>query len=388
MVSSGGHRFFAIFVKASSNVSESYGQAAAADWKNEVMQLSPIMIDPVLRTMFTVVEVSDLALLDRMVRLNPSGILPPGANPGQVWKYKLQDRALLRERLEGPAFSAVTRSVGSVLVSWVGSRFGTENSVDGEKGDLFCFLTAQQGHLTMVQNGEAATSTGSSSIVYRVGPGTLAQMSDNNARSNVFLKVAEVEEALERTLDERLSRPLEFRLSFDWSSGLAASLKRQLDFVTHEFQLADGVTSNPVAMASMTDHLLSLVLRGVPNNYSDRIDRRLAGAVPAYVRRAEDFMRAHCAEPIRMAQVAEAAGCSVRTLSVSFRNFRGRTPLGALQSIRLERAREEITGAGTGASVATIARRFGFTNAGRFTVAFRRRFAETPSEAMRRTLRS
>ena len=99
-------------------------------------------------------------------------------------------------------------------------------------------------------------------------------------------------------------------------------------------------------------------------------------------------MRAHCAEPIRMAQVAEAAGCSVRTLSVSFRNFRGRTPLGALQSIRLERAREEITGAGTGASVATIARRFGFTNAGRFTVAFRRRFAETPSEAMRRTMRS
>lgn len=347
--------------------------------------MSPLVIDPTVRAMFNVLEVSDLAELGRTLRVTPLRTIP---RSDQVWKYQLRDRALMRDRFEGPVFRAADRQVGTILASYVESRFATENSIDGEKGELFGFITALQGQITMRQNGKAATTTASSGIVWRVSPGALSQISDNNARSNIFLRVAEVEEALERTLDERLRTPLEFRLGLDWTTGLTASLKRQLDCVMHEFKLADGVTSNPVAMASMTDHLLSLVLRGCPHNYSDRIDRGLTGAVPAYIRRAEDFMRAHCAEPIRMAQVAEAAGCSVGTLGVSFRNFRGRTTLDVLHAIRLERVHQEITGPGTGASVATIARHYGFTNAGRFAVAFRRRFAETPSEAARRATRS
>jgi AraC-like DNA-binding protein len=345
------------------------------------------VIDPAARNLFNITAVADLRALDNTLRVTQSS-LPRGATPRNVWKYRLQDRTLLREQCERPVFSIAARHVGSILTTYVESRFATENSVDGDKGDLLCFVTPLHGKITMVQNGDATTATASSSLVWRVGPGTVIQMSDNNARSNVFLKMVEIEEALERTLDEHLTRPLEFGLAPDWNRGLAASLKRQLNFVMEEFQQADGVTSNAVAMASMTDHLLSLVLRGAPHNYSDRIDRGLAGAVPAYIRRAEDFMRAHCAEPIRMAQVAEAAGCSVGTLGVSFRNFRARTTLGALHAIRLERAYEEITRAETGASVATIARRYGFTNVGRFTVAFRRRFAKTPSEVARRTSRS
>ena len=352
------------------------------------MPVDALVIDPAVRTMFTVLETSDPGALDGTSRLPLSRVLVRVADPSRVWRYQLQDRALWRQRFKGPVFSVATRSAGSILASYVGNRFAAEISVDGEEGELLCFITALHGKTTLVQNGDATTATASSGLVWRPGPGIRGQTSDNNARSNVLIKVAEVEEALERTLDEHLRRPLEFRPNLDWSSGLAASLKRQLDFVMQEFQLADGVTSNPVAMASMTDHLLSLVLCGAAHNYSDRMDRRLDGAVPAYVRRAEDFMRAHCAEPIRMAQVAEAAGCSVGTLGVSFRNFRGRTTLGALHAIWLERAHEEITGAGTGASVATIGRRHGFTNAGRFTVAFRRRFGETPSEAMRHPSRS
>ena len=60
------------------------------------------------------------------------------------------------------------------------------------------------------------------------------------------------------------SQAAQIRPNLDWSSGLAASLKFQLDFVMHESQGSDGMASNPVALASMTDLLISLALRGAP----------------------------------------------------------------------------------------------------------------------------
>ena len=292
------------------------------------MLMDALAIAPAMRATFTVVHVSDPGALDGTIR-----VIERTAAPSRFYKYQLQDRALWPMQFESPIFSIATRNAGSILATYVGNKFTTDISIDGEDGDLFCFTAPLQGKTTLVDNGDSTTATGSCGLAFRPGPGTRLQISDNNARTNVFLNVAEVEDALERTLDEHLRRPLKFRPNLDWSSGLAASLKFQLDFVMHESQRSDGMASNPVALASMTDLLISLALRGAPHNYSDRLDRSSAGAVPAYIRRAEDFMRANCAEPIRMVHVAAAAGCSVGTLGVVFQHFRGKTPLGALHAI-------------------------------------------------------
>jgi AraC-like DNA-binding protein len=213
-------------------------------------------------------------------------------------------------------------------------------------------------------------------------------MGDDCLRSNVFLKVEDVVAMLEHLLDARLRTPLEFRSEVDWTRGLAASLKRHFDIVLEDFARPDGIADNPVALAAMTDLLARLVLVAVPHTHTGLIEAGRSGAVPAYLRRAEDFMRARCADPIRMIEVAAAAGCSLRTLDSVFRQFRGTTPLGALHGIRLEQVHRELSLAGTDAPLAAIARRHGFTNASRFTMAFRRRFGETPAEVLRRARRS
>jgi AraC-like DNA-binding protein len=100
---------------------------------------------------------------------------------------------------------------------------------------------------------------------------------------------------------------------------------------------------------------MSLVLRGIPHNYLERPESGRFRAVPAYVRRAQDFIRANAAVPIRMEQVAAAAGCSIRTLDAVFRRFRDATPLSALHAIRLEQARAERSRSAKRASVAEIA---------------------------------
>jgi AraC-like DNA-binding protein len=136
---------------------------------------------------------------------------------------------------------------------------------------------------------------------------------------------------------------------------------------------------------------VALALRAAPHNYTDQLERGPAAAVPHYVRRAEEFMQAHCADPLRIADVAAAAGCSVRTLGDVFRRFRGRTPLAALHAIRLEQVHATLSLRATrddGAAVGAIARRYGFANPSRFVAAFRRRFGEAPLDVLRRTSRS
>lgn len=340
-------------------------------------------IDPSRLAKFTVVQATDPAELDGFSRVSDRF-----AAPSRMYKYRLQDRALWRMRLAQPIFGLATRSAGSVLASLGASRFATEVAVEGDADDYFGFTTMLSGQVSLIHSGQQTTGSQGQGLAYRSRAGTQLLIGDASLRTNVFLKVAEVEGALEHVLDERLRRPLDFSPLVDWGVGLAASLKAQLDFLIHEFQRPDGIADNPVALASMTDLLTTLVLRAVPHNYADRLTTGPAGAVPAYVRRAEDFMRANCAEPIRMAQVAAAAGCSVRTLQAVFRQFRDKTALGALHEIRLEEVRRALSLGVPEAAVATVARRYGFTNASRFATAFRRRFGEAPSNVLRRALRS
>jgi AraC-like DNA-binding protein len=343
------------------------------------MAMAAPTIDPALLAMFDVVRAKDPGDLSGNFRVPERA-----AQSSRTYTYQLQDRALWHMRFDQPIFTLATRGAGSILASYAHSSFATDVSVDGDVGGLYCFTTMLAGHTTLVRAGKSTTAANHFGLAWRPGPGARLLISDDNARTNVFFKVTDLERALEHMLDDNLREPLVFEPNFDWSTGLAASLKRQLDFVMQEFQREDGAASSPVALASLTDLLVSLVLRGTAHNYTDRLASPASGAVPAYVRRAEDFMRAHGAQSIRMSDVAAAAGCSLRTLTAVFNHFRGTTPLGMLHSIRLDLARAELALGACDASVNTIARRYGFTNTARFSASFRRRFGETPTKIARR----
>jgi AraC-like DNA-binding protein len=106
-------------------------------------------------------------------------------------------------------------------------------------------------------------------------------------------------------------------------------------------------------------------------------------AAPALVRRAEAFMRAHSDRPLTMPEVAAACGVGVRRLQGAFRALRGVPPQHALADVRLERARERLLAAARGTTVTEVAVSCGIMHAGRFAVAYRARFGESPSATMR-----
>lgn len=337
-------------------------------------------VDPaVLSTFDSVVDVRDPTEMD--IRSRVSGRL---LDESQVCGYRLHDRNLLQMRFDDPITTIADRRLGSILIALCGDRFATHAHVGGEEIDAYCFTVMLQGKASWAQEKSEIAVTCTNGAALRLKAGTRALVSDNNARRNLWIKVEALEHALEGMLADRLRKPLEFRPAIDWTRGLAASLRLQLDFLMQEMSRKDGVADNPVALASFIDLILSLILRGFPHNHLEHLDVRRSGTVPAYVQRAEEFMHANAAMALRMERVAYAAGCSVRTLEAVFRHFCNTTPLAALRVIRLEQVRAELSRGVTGGSVGEAARRYGFTNLGRFTAAYRRRFGEGPMETARR----
>ncbi|MET3509652.1 MULTISPECIES: helix-turn-helix domain-containing protein [Plantibacter] len=105
-------------------------------------------------------------------------------------------------------------------------------------------------------------------------------------------------------------------------------------------------------------------------------------AVPpsSKARAAVEFMVANAHRPIATAEIAEAAGLSLRSLQAAFRREYDVTATDYLRSIRLDRVRQELRDAEPGlATVAEVARRWGFTHLGRFAASYTSRFGEYPS---------
>lgn len=341
-----------------------------------------LIIDPAVAGKFETASSTDPAEFSSSSSISTR--LPGGS---QNYEYQLRDRALWRMRFDKPIFTLAERQGGEIEVCFAENSFSTEVTLTGDESSVFIVVMPSKGTLTLLQDGSATTAGEASGLVLRPSPRARVLFSDAGARANLCFKVREVEAALRHALDQDLRRPLEFTPGLDWNSGLAASFKRQLDATLAEFQRPDGVADNPVALAATTDLLVTLLLRAAPHSYSDQLDIGATCAVPAYVRRSEEFMRANGTNPICIAEVAVAAGCSVRNLNGVFRRFRRTTPLAALRAIRLDAVREALLAGGTGASAAAVARRHGFTNLGRFATAYRRRFGEAPSETARRTAR-
>jgi transcriptional regulator GlxA family with amidase domain len=108
--------------------------------------------------------------------------------------------------------------------------------------------------------------------------------------------------------------------------------------------------------------------------------RALALAPPAArLRRALDFIEAHAASPIGLADIAEAAHLSVSSLLRHFSRHTGRTPHAYLRSVRLARARDALRREPE-LSVREVASRWGFQNASKFSGAYLKEFGERPTQ--------
>jgi AraC-like DNA-binding protein len=109
-------------------------------------------------------------------------------------------------------------------------------------------------------------------------------------------------------------------------------------------------------------------------------------AAPGVIKRAEDFMHEHCGEVLRLPDMATALGLAERTLRDGFQQFRGVSPTQYLRQIRLDKAYKILSEATEGVYVSDVAMNCGFMHLGRFSIEYKKRFGESPSETLARRM--
>lgn len=189
---------------------------------------------------------------------------------------------------------------------------------------------------------------------------------------------------LEALLGETPSRRLEFAKEFDLEAPHARRLRRQMHLAIADLDDAGPEGVGPVMQQMYEQLIVTGLLLGQPNNYSDALRRLESKVAPGDVKRAIDFIEAHLQSPVTLADIARASGVPGRTLLEHFKAHRSVSPMRYLRDARMARVREALLRADKNETVTQVAMNWGFTHLGRFASDYRGRFGETPSETYRR----
>ncbi|KRB83140.1 hypothetical protein ASE00_13090 [Sphingomonas sp. Root710] len=175
------------------------------------------------------------------------------------------------------------------------------------------------------------------------------------------------------------------RPMLDLSSAAMQPWARLASLMTDDAAMIDVLRRDQRIAANYEQLFVSALLEG--QGVSEGGARRVRVA-PAAVKRAEDYIERHLAEPITLGDIALAADVPVRTLLNSFEKFRAVSPMRHLRHRRLDHAHRLLMGGDPCLTVAEAALDAGFTHLGRFSQAYRERFGESPSEGLRRAVLS
>jgi transcriptional regulator GlxA family with amidase domain len=124
---------------------------------------------------------------------------------------------------------------------------------------------------------------------------------------------------------------------------------------------------------------------GIPDaQMSDHVVSEPGGTCPPTLRRALAFIHDHADGDIGLSDIAAAADLTPRSVQYLFRRYLGATPLEYLRRIRLDHAHRDLQAADPSVdTVNAIAGRWGFTHAGRFSIAYKQKFGTAPSATLR-----
>ena len=201
---------------------------------------------------------------------------------------------------------------------------------------------------------------------------------------NIILRGFELRRHLAALVGEPVQSPLEFAACVDLREGYGRSLARFAHLAMSEMQRPDSIFSEPITARSFREFVTTALLLHQPHNHTEALRRLERPITPRDVKRAIEYMQANLDAAIGLPEIVEASGVPGRTLLQHFRDFKGTSPMRHLRTARYERAREALHRAEPDEGITEIAAKWGFTHMGRFSVEYRRRFGESPSETLRR----
>lgn len=177
--------------------------------------------------------------------------------------------------------------------------------------------------------------------------------------------------------------PLRFEGPLLLDDGPGTVLSSVLSVFHQELDRAD---ASPLLLLALRDAVLTGLLVTTRHTATRLLEAPPLRVAQGCVRRAEEFIAAHASEAITIADIVAAAGVPERSLRAAFKACVGRAPMEVLRHHRVELARRHLAAPGPGTTVARVVSSLGLGNPGRFSIEYRKRFGEAPSETLERGL--
>jgi AraC-like DNA-binding protein len=276
--------------------------------------------------------------------------------------------------------------LSGMRVSRVADSRATQVTIRAAGLDAHLIAVMEKGNCRLVLphgSTEPPIGTTETGLVYRGERGARFGSSDQSVRLILWVSGKLLRDRLALLLDGREVKSFAFNPTFNQTRGAGATVRGMLGFLFAELTRSDSLLSNDVAISSFEDNLMLCLLLGLSHSHTERLQQQVVAAAPRNLRKAEEFMRHNVCAPVTIAEVADAAGCSIRALQMAFRRFGSTTPMAALRRIRLEAARTEVLRTDRTESLAQIAAGYGFSNPSRFAQLYRRTYGTYPSDVLR-----
>jgi AraC-like DNA-binding protein len=200
----------------------------------------------------------------------------------------------------------------------------------------------------------------------------------------VRIERTDLEHHVEQQLGRRIEAPVEFAPAVPLTTTAAQEITSLLRFMTVTLTEAGGICSSAIARKHMASLLISGLTSCLDHNYREEMFEGVVSRPrPAFISKAQEFIRSNIGEVIGPQDIAEAVDVSTRTLFAGFKTYLNTTPMRYLKDLRLDMVRATLSSMESrNASVTTIAMNYGFLHLGHFCAAYKRRFGELPRDTL------
>ena len=185
-------------------------------------------------------------------------------------------------------------------------------------------------------------------------------------------------------LSHPLKSPLDFKLELDLSSGIGCILKSYVEHIIQQLNEDNYFDKYHLVRRQVARTILTMLLSGQSNNYSEEIKAVEIPGAPKKIQRAYDYIMAHFDKDISIDDIVGISGVSARSLFAGFKRYKGVSPMMVLKTRRLQAAHNDLKLLSDGGTVTQTAYKWGFSHMGNFAKDYKKMFGELPSETIQK----
>jgi len=263
-------------------------------------------------------------------------------------------------------------------------RYGADVTIEpGELTDFYLIQIPIRGRAEITNGCSSVVSTPSRASI--LNPDRHTKMRWHAGCEQVLLQVEtgflrEVAERMAGVPVERVRFAPDFDIEGPKGSGWASKLRGVFGAAEDGLAFQTGQDGQQRALE---EALIVALLESQPNTVSPLLERPDPVAAPAVLKRALQLIGERFLDDLSLLDISTHARTTPRNLQMLFKHEFGSGPVHYLHNLRLAYARHLLQARDGNRSVADIAEASGHKHFGRFSVAYKKRFGETPRETLR-----